>query len=595
MKEADALRETLAAMQIDLMQTASATVGQRTLDPRLSDAPAPPLPTARIELGGDFEPREELGRGAMGIVELATQRALSRDVAIKRLLQSSPELVDSLLHEAVIAGQLEHPNIVPIHAVVTDGVGPAVVMKRISGVEWAELLTTESLDRHLQIFVQVCSAVAFAHSRGIVHRDIKPANVMIGEFDEVYLVDWGLARRLDANGIYTGRIAGTPAYIAPEMVTGESLAQSDIFLLGATLHELLTGKPRHLGTTLVEVLSNAQAAEPFDYDQNIDPELAEICNRACARDPNTRFADVSKLRDAIRLHLENRTAAALLHAAKERAEALEASLSEDYPTTQRLFNEARFAFDQAAKARPDHEDTRDSRDACLELMARHELSYEHPEIALSLVESMSTPHAGLKQAAEVALERMRQERARLEALERDRDPEVGVEERRQATFALAAAVMALVGAFVGLRVMFPMYASDSMRLLLIGAIVFVVGTAVMRQWQKRSELNLINRRISQIVIGTISLSLFNRVTSYIGGSDVAEILLRDALLQIGCGLALLPFHPGGRGLVIAATLVASVGAVRPEWLEWMFIGLAVIIPAVFLLTRRKTALDSSSD
>ena len=180
-----------------------------------------------------------LGEGGMGVVHLEKQVALDRKVAIKFLRADTRTAhdVEALLSEAWRAGALEHPNILPIHALSLDEAGyPVIVMKRIEGVTWQALLRDPAamaahapgkhpLDEHLRILQQVCNAAHFAHTRGIVHRDLKPENVMVGSFGEVYVVDWGLAC---APGP-AGQLAGTPAYMAPEMTgRGDISVQTDV-------------------------------------------------------------------------------------------------------------------------------------------------------------------------------------------------------------------------------------------------------------------------------------------------------------------------------------------------------------------------------
>jgi len=160
----------------------------------------------RIPAASDFELGRELGRGGMGVVWEARQRSLDRTVALKTLHRGLEGglAAERFAGEALVVGKLEHPNIVPVHTYGLDEGGhPYLCMKVVRGLEWARLLEppteeeqlrAERMDLrgHLRIFARVCEAVRFAHSRGVVHRDIKPANVMIGEFGEVVLTDWGL-------------------------------------------------------------------------------------------------------------------------------------------------------------------------------------------------------------------------------------------------------------------------------------------------------------------------------------------------------------------------------------------------------------------
>ncbi|HVK87488.1 MAG TPA: serine/threonine-protein kinase, partial [Kofleriaceae bacterium] len=206
----------------------------------------------------------------MGLVRSAIQTSLGRTVAVKTL---KPAMRDAgaqldLLREAWITGAVEHPNVVPVHALeLAPDAGPSIVMKRIDGVAWSRLIAdagevtrrfgaTDLLAWNLGILEHVLNAVRFAHRLGILHRDLKPANVMIGDFGEVYLLDWGIAVSLRDDG--TGRfplaanardLAGTPAYMAPEMLgrdDGPPLSErTDVYLAGSILYEIVTGAPPH--------------------------------------------------------------------------------------------------------------------------------------------------------------------------------------------------------------------------------------------------------------------------------------------------------------------------------------------------------------
>ncbi|HLU49460.1 MAG TPA: serine/threonine-protein kinase, partial [Planctomycetota bacterium] len=213
----------------------------------------------------------------MGMVYLAEQKALGRKVALKALRPEAETTrgVEKLLEEAWIHGALEHPNIVPVHDIELDARGrPKVALKRIEGRHWGDWIASpervassfrvgDILEWNLRVLAQVCQGVHYAHARGFIHRDLKPENVMIGEFGEVYVGDWGLALALrpDPNGRFphvdeASEIAGTPAYMAPEMLGGSGRRLSertDVYLLGGILYEILTGEPPHNGSTLKEI------------------------------------------------------------------------------------------------------------------------------------------------------------------------------------------------------------------------------------------------------------------------------------------------------------------------------------------------------
>ena len=279
--------------------------------------------SALVETG--YELVEEIGRGGMNVVFRARQLGLERDVAVKRLRskrRSHRFARWSFLSEAVATAQLDHPNVMPIHGLSVDNAGDvALAMKLMRGKSWAQRLREDfadpdgkqappNLDQNLQVLVAVCNAVSFAHSKGVLHRDLKPDNVMIGEFGEVLVVDWGLAVRFSDTDLgvraphrsAVRKLAGTPVYMAPEMVEGNGDAlgpPTDIYLLGGVLHSVLTGQPPHQGDKLIDVLLEATEARPPVFPGSVPAELQDICRRALARAPGDRFESVAEFRDAI--------------------------------------------------------------------------------------------------------------------------------------------------------------------------------------------------------------------------------------------------------------------------------------------------------
>jgi serine/threonine-protein kinase len=300
------------------------------LSPTAKYAGAPLLqpglpPGSRI---GGYEVVEQVGHGGRGIVYKVSDPELNRPLAIKVLrpeLLGEPDAVRRFLEEAQVTGQLQHPGIVPLHAIgrLPDG-RPYLVMKLVQGRTLAELLAERpapdhDLPRFLSIFNQVCEAVAYAHSRGGIHRDLKPANVMVGAFAEVQVMDWGLAKVLTANGagrelarsepaalaagnhdtIRTvrteaigvsstdGLIVGTFAYMPPEQARGrvEQLdPRADVFGLGAVLCEVLTGRPPYAGVPAWKVRLMAAAGDLADAFARLDRCGADAELIALAKD-----------------------------------------------------------------------------------------------------------------------------------------------------------------------------------------------------------------------------------------------------------------------------------------------------------------------
>jgi serine/threonine-protein kinase len=279
-------------------------------------------PETRLELAAPYEDRGEFARGGMGSIRAAWDRELGRYVAVKVISSrfATDEVVSRrFIQEARITGQLDHPNIVPVHALSTTPEGrPSLVMKRIEGQTFSRLLrslgappwSTATFDEVLGIFLKVCDAVAFAHSRGVVHRDLKPQNVMVGAFGQVYVMDWGIALRLsDGLPVVPDEVAargvmGTPMYMAPEQVMrGEKAitVRTDVFQLGAILYEIITGRPPFRGHDLFSTIGQValgRIAPPEEVapERAMPPSLVRIAMKALARDPADRYASALDLK-----------------------------------------------------------------------------------------------------------------------------------------------------------------------------------------------------------------------------------------------------------------------------------------------------------
>lgn len=268
-----------------------------------------------------------LGEGGMGIVHSAIQNAMGRQVAVKevRAQVANKHTIRTLLQEAWITGFLEHPNIIPIYDISENDRGePMILMKQVTGKDWAtylqnpELIENQAGDLlmwHLEVFDQVCRGVYYAHSRGIIHRDLKPENIMICDQGEVYVLDWGIALALDdRHSSWIPRAAdarhmtGSPWYMAPEMIKGdgrELSIQTDIYLLGAILYELVTGKPPHKGSALPEILKNIPKFEPV-FPADTCSSLQEIICSCLQKDPQKRPKCVNTVRSAIQTYRDYR-------------------------------------------------------------------------------------------------------------------------------------------------------------------------------------------------------------------------------------------------------------------------------------------------
>jgi len=308
-------------------QAATAVGEATTLDS------ARPLPTADgvdpTSLFERYEYLREIGSGGVGSVHCVRDRMLLRQAALKILdpvLAKNPIQVERFINEAQINAQLEHPNIVPVHEIVLAPDGPKYfTMKLVEGENLQDWIgragrpggSIEALHDMIGTFLKVCDALAFAHSRGVIHCDLKPGNIMVGSYGEVYLMDWGLARlRPDASaragitvsstggatGAISGRVLGTPGFMAPEQAHGQEAdytERTDVFGLGAVLFAILTGRSPFSGSDVNEALERARACEitfPPASPLHMPPRLCRIAARAMERNPHRRYGSVLELK-----------------------------------------------------------------------------------------------------------------------------------------------------------------------------------------------------------------------------------------------------------------------------------------------------------
>lgn len=324
-------------------QTQADLVGLGIELSKLRTVVSPKVTTGEVENGdapraGRFTIVRPHAHGGLGAVHVAIDGELNREVALKEILPRYAGDIESrqrFTREAEVTGRLEHPGIVPVYGLGTYPDGrPYYAMRFIRGTslksaieelhskEKKDSSSTKGMDLRslLNRFVDVCNAMAFAHSRGIIHRDIKPANIMLGDFGETLVVDWGLAKSVGATEAHshmpgfesleldstvdqtrTGSAMGTPQYMSPEQAAGkvtELGPASDIYSLGATLYNLLTGKVPISGNNVLTVLAHVQAGEfprPRQVDPKIDRALEAICLKAMAKDPANRYPTAIEL------------------------------------------------------------------------------------------------------------------------------------------------------------------------------------------------------------------------------------------------------------------------------------------------------------
>lgn len=292
------------------------------------------LPEYRIAFADDepaclplnFSLYNKLGEGGMGVVYLGVQKSIGREIAIKFLKKDYLDEKDAaqrFILEGRIAGKLDHPNILPIFDLGRSQDGDLfIAMQKISGKRWDQVAAQKRPKENLEIFLRACDAMAYAHSRGIIHRDLKPENVMLGEYGEIIITDWGLAMSLKkADGSDSSCVeqmqAGTPAYMAPEIASCDFSAvgeRTDVYLLGATLFEVWTGRAPHVGKDVYACLEAAarNIIQPVDKAD----EIVEITRKAMATNPADRFPSVTELQKAVQEYLQHSESLNLTSSAK---------------------------------------------------------------------------------------------------------------------------------------------------------------------------------------------------------------------------------------------------------------------------------------
>jgi eukaryotic-like serine/threonine-protein kinase len=453
-----------------------------------------------------------------------------------------PDAAIRILREAWVTGALEHPNVVPVHDLGIDKDGsPIIVMKRIEGREWMDLMhdakevtrrfgTTDQLEWNLRTLASVCNAIHFANSRGILHRDLKPENVMIGEFGEVYVLDWGIAVSLreDPSGrlphvSQATEIAGTPHYMAPEMLLGDPSKLSprtDVYLLGAMLYEIFAERPPHEGATLREMLSDILLSAPR-FGPGFPPEAKKICARAMSREPEGRYASAEELRIAIEDYLRHRGSRRLAHDAKQSLSRLKAAMSSELAIEEReerelaiahLLGECRFGYHAAISAWPDNEVARKGLDEALLLVVDYELARGDGAAAATLLRDVKSPPPEIAGRVEAAIRARAVEDERLRKVDEDHDPRVGLRTRSflGIAFGIGWTVATVLGGLrytTGANVSyFSAAVFPSMFFLGLGLLSFVWARQTLRR-------TLLNRRIS----GTVGVFMVMQTVMGIGG------------------------------------------------------------------------------
>ncbi len=401
---------------------------------------ARPLPTSGsvVRPLDRYEVGEEIGRGGMGAVFRWSDPHIGRDVAAKVLLVDDDNARARFFHEARTQGRLAHPAIVPVYdlAALPDG-SPFFTMQRVQGRTLQTLLANPEGSRFstrklLEALARIALAVDFAHARGVMHRDLKPANLMLGDFGEVYVLDWGIARLIavgagigapsesgaedaalgDGGLTASGTLLGTPGYMATEQARGDlgSLdARTDVYALGCVLFEILTGEPLHRGARAVELLMSTLGKTERSPmlrapSRDIPPELDALVSAATHPDREERLPSARALAEGIERYLEGdrdttlRTQAAQQHARR----------------AARLSDLALGKGAAKAKAPPSPMEIEDARkSALLEVSRAVALRPDHPLALATLVALLTEPPKRLPEEVRLELEELQRAHVRV--------------------------------------------------------------------------------------------------------------------------------------------------------------------------------------
>ncbi|MFI5298481.1 MAG: serine/threonine protein kinase, partial [Polyangiales bacterium] len=443
--------------------------------------------------------------------------------------------------------------------------------------------------------------------RGIIHRDLKPDNVMLGEFGEVYLLDWGIAvstRPEDDRGLPNAgtatRLAGTPAYMAPEMLDVDKTmdARTDVYLLGAILHEIVTGKPPHDGKTLYEVLRSAFHPAPISYDTRVPRELAAICTKAMRAAADDRYPTADALRRAIAEHLEHRASIALCRETRARLQELERRVASRTETSEdrnaeihRRFVECRFGFEQALLTWPESEDAASGLESAIVAMLDFELESRNARAATLLLRELRAPTPTLVAQVDTLTRQLREEGeeyARLRAFVRDLDVRGGAKAR--AAFLVAIGVLWAIGPVVLAILERKGVVDIGITGRAIGIPVAFTASIAIGAYVGRTALlqSTFNRRfvMALIVVG-LSMLLDRSLTLLIHG-NLAEAIVRDVVaLAIVAAMASITIDARIWPAALVFVAFSIVGALHLDYAQEVLSTSSLVAFTMVLLAWRR--------
>lgn len=594
------LREELAALARD--PTASMGAAERS-----GRASPSAVPTSLVVDGPErLAVGSTLGEGGMATVRRGVQTNLGRAVAIKTLRDETPSGTHRLLQEARLTARLQHPNIVPVHEIVQGHGGELqVVLKEVKGELWASLMhqpailrsrfgAEDALDWNLGVLSAICNALAFAHEQCVLHRDVKPTNVMVGRFGEIYLLDWGIAavwgERTDPAlaHVEDAPIAGTLAYMAPEQLEGDPDVLgpwTDTYLLGATLYELLGGRPPHAGADPRESRARPRERVVPPLRPDLPRELVAIVEQAMSPDPADRIITPQAFRGLIESFRGHRASLDLVERAVRCLRAASsAGSTAERSEIERHLGEAEFGFRAALEAWPDNARARDGlRDVAIR---RIEAAFAEGQLqtARRLLDTLPDPPPALVTQVEAALEAEQADRAKAARAEWNQNRAVGVAAR-------GALVMILGPLWVAGWFGYAAWPVESATPLLVFLLVYLALGTIAVLLRARDVLEHRLTRGMVLAAGAANLAAVAWIVSASrGGLDLAAInagvlllfALTHTVVAVTSDARALPFASVDvAGFVIASVapvharqalavsaLVLTAGVALNSWTEW---------------------------
>lgn len=560
---------------LDLSQLKGEEDGETTLKPTMAPrlrAPHRGNPLRRLSQAVLSNLRREetlrirgtLAEGGMGIIKLADQPNLKREVAVKTLKDEFLDqgFIERLLREARITGLVEHPNIVPLYSLTHDQRGaPLLVMKKIEGESFRSFIRGESappsgeerLSFLLSVLLRVCDAVHYAHSRGILHLDLKPDNVMIGRFRDVYLVDWGVACSIkdEHRGFVPlademDEVLGTPAYMPPEMVdlgSGRLGKRSDIYLLGGLLFEILAGRPPHEGESIKDLLYAAYRGKIGALPEQTPRELVSIVRRAMARDPAARFGSAEEFRQAIADYLRYRPSVELAEQSMRELElirreitALDTRAEPRSKELLRRFAECRFGFSLALREWNENALAREGLVEATLLMASFHIDHGEADAAEALLDErleLEGSYIERLDALREAIVLLRAESARMEEMRAQQDD--GSTRRARALYILFAAIafnIPLLFAWVFTQL--GLYHYASWHSLAFSALLSGLLAAVALMMRRQLMPNRASRRMVLAICVTSVLLVLRRLVALPLGQEGIHDIATDLFMFGSC-------------------------------------------------------------